>query len=211
MNLARDRAIGGRGESPVEVRGCGRSRDGEDHRCEPRVAVGTRELERWRDAERLRPPKEADKRTREERNGEKPPAVDHIVVMRSFLHQRYPGGQQGHREQTGQCRHGVCLGGRVHEVCASCAKPCSRSAMRSSESSSPTCRRSSGPPGFQRVAVRTLAGSARIARLSKPPQLEPMPNNSSASISAATALALTGLRITPNSDAAPLKSRFHNA
>ena len=49
---------------------------------------------------------------------------------------------------------------------ASAAKPRSRSAMRSSTASSPIWKRTVGPPGAQRVAVRYGAQSNGMARLS---------------------------------------------
>jgi hypothetical protein len=49
---------------------------------------------------------------------------------------------------------------------ASRAKPCSRSATRSSASSSPAWMRNVGPPGFHGTAVRTRAGKVGMIRLS---------------------------------------------
>ena len=49
---------------------------------------------------------------------------------------------------------------------ASAAKPRSRSAIRSSTASSPIWKRTVGPPGCQRVAVRTAVQSNGMARLS---------------------------------------------
>ena len=56
--------------------------------------------------------------------------------------------------------------------------PPSRSAIRSSGSSRPICRRKSGPSACQVVALRIDCGRARVARLSKPPHDAPMPNSS---------------------------------
>ena len=53
---------------------------------------------------------------------------------------------------------------------ASAANPRSRSAIRSSGSSSPIWKRIVGPPGAHLVAVRYSVQSNRMARLSKPPQ-----------------------------------------
>jgi hypothetical protein len=94
---------------------------------------------------------------------------------------------------------------------ANAAKPCSRSAMRSSTSSSPICSRMVGPPGAQVVAVRALVQSNGVARLSKPPQDAPMPNRVSALRNACTAACGAGLSTTENSPDAPLKSRCQMA
>jgi len=61
---------------------------------------------------------------------------------------------------TCQCSTYVCA------AAISAAKPRSRSAVRSSTASSPIWKRTVGPPGCQRVAVRTGAQSKGMARLS---------------------------------------------
>ena len=52
------------------------------------MAMRTRELERRCDARSLRPADKPDQRAREEGNREKTPAVDHVIEVRSFLHQQ---------------------------------------------------------------------------------------------------------------------------
>src|SRR3984893_3139187 len=95
--------------------------------------------------------------------------------------------------------------------CADCAStsvnPRSRSRRRSFTSSRPMCRRTVGPPGAHFVAVRMLAHSKGIARLSKPPQDAPMPKRVSSSRNAFTAAAATGLNTILNRPLAPEKSR----
>ena len=55
------------------------------------------------------------------------------------------------------------------------------------------CSRIVGPPGSHCVAVRCFAIWATWIRLSKPPQLEPMPKSFSALTNASTARSLTGI------------------
>src|SRR3990167_889640 len=88
------------------------------------------------------------------------------------------------------------------------AKPRSRSAVRSSISSSPAWRRRTGPSSVHFVAVLLFSGWTWMHRLSKPPQEKPMPNSFGALKNAFSAGLPTGLRITPKSPEAPAKSRF---
>src|SRR6185312_4618424 len=88
------------------------------------------------------------------------------------------------------------------------SNPASRSAIRSSVSSSPIWRRIIGP-AFHFVAVRRRAGLVGTIRLSNPPQLAPMPNSSSPSIIASMAsLAAPRFRVKLNRPLDPAKSRF---
>src|SRR5271166_1500779 len=100
---------------------------------------------------------------------------------------------------------------RPSRYAAMAAKPRSRSAIRSSTSSRPMWRRTVGPSGAHRVAVRMLAQSKGMARLSKPPHDAPMPNKESLSRKACTALAAMGLKTMLNSPLAPEKSRCQSA
>ena len=65
--------------------------------------------------------------------------------------------------------------------------------MRSSESSSPMWIRIVGPPGSHCVAVRYLVICATWIRLSKPPQLEPMPKSFNALTNASIARSPIGI------------------
>jgi len=79
--------------------------------------------------------------------------------------------------------------------------------MRSSGCSSPAWTRKVGPGDSQRVAERMGAGSARIMRLSKPPQLAPMPNSSRLFTKPVAASGRHGFRVKPKRPEAPVKSR----
>ena len=84
--------------------------------------------------------------------------------------------------------------------------------MRSSTSSSPIWKRTRRPARRSMcVAVRNVAQSNGIARLSKPPQEEPMPNSVSASRKACDGLVGHGLSTMLNRPDAPVKSRFQIA
>src|SRR3990167_8041763 len=94
--------------------------------------------------------------------------------------------------------------------------PCSRTAIRSSGSSSPIDRRtpkrlpSSTPGGGHCMESRMPDGSKGRARLSYPPQLYPMPNRSRLSTSRALAAGSVPFKITLNSPQPPAKSRRHS-
>ena len=77
--------------------------------------------------------------------------------------------------------------------------PRSRSAIKSSTSSSPICIRTTGPANTPVPAVRVIFPVVGTARLSKPPHEAPIPNNASASQNAWVASGVNdGLNSTPN-------------
>ena len=113
--------------------------------------------------------------------------------------------RRGSRERQAIRVNGKCRPERLYAALPrKAAKPRSRSAIRSSTSSSPIWNRTVGPPGAHVVAERKAVQSNGMARLSKPPHEAPMPNKVRASRKACTAACGTGSSTMLNRPQAPV-------
>src|SRR5450631_1599661 len=107
------------------------------------MAVGAPELEHRRKTECARPSHIAYKRACKECNGKETPAFEHVVEVRPFTQQRRAGDQQRNDEKPEAGPFRLSLVRRIHDARPRCANPRSRSAIKSSGSSSPMCKRMS--------------------------------------------------------------------